>query len=378
MAEEPPRFSLKDHLFNRERVSYLAGLFQDADERFDGKAFVNQSVLAFKNLELKERITQLAITLERFLDTDFRVSAKQIVAALPEPLDPTRTDDDFGDFIFAPLGEFVVRNGLQAKHLALSLKTLKELTKRFSMEYAIRAFIDAHPERTMAELTKWSKDKNYHVRRLVSEGTRPSLPWARRLSLDPTVPIALLDNLHADPTRYVTRSVANHLNDIAKSQPELVLETLSRWQSTGKQADGELQWMTKHSLRTLVKQGHAGALQHLGFATEPKIEITELRLTPAQVRPGEAFEFWMTLRALRAESLVIDYEIEFAKAGGKRSRKVHKLKQIQLKRGETVMLRKRHPLRANATTFTLYPGTHFVTVQINGKPLERMSFELLK
>jgi hypothetical protein len=86
----------------------------------------------------------------------------------------------------------------------------------------------------------------------------------------------------------------------------------------------------------------------------------------------------MTLRALRAESLVIDYEIEFAKAGGKRSRKVHKLKQIQLKRGETVMLRKRHPLRANATTFTLYPGTHFVTVQINGKPLERMSFELLK
>lgn len=377
MDEQESRFSLKDHLFNRERVSYLARLFESADERFDAGAFVSETVRAFKKLELKERITHIATRLERYLDMDFRVAARQIVAALPEPLDPKRTDDDFGDFIFAPLGEFVVRNGLQDKHVSLSLKTLKEITKRFSMEYAIRAFINAHPERTLAELEKWSKDKNYHVRRLVSEGTRPSLPWAGRLSLDPAVPISLLDNLQADPTRYVTRSVANHLNDISKSQPDLVLQTLSRWHRAGQQAETEMQWMTKHSLRTLVKQGHSGALQHLGFATKPKIEVTDMKLTPANIYPGEAFEFCLTLRAIRAESLVIDYEIDFAKAVGKRSRKVHKLKQIQLKQGESVTLRKRHPLRANATTFTLYAGTHFVTVQVNGKPLKRMSFELL-
>lgn len=378
MDDQESRFSLKDHLFNRERLAYLAGLFQAADSSFDAKAFVSTTVRAFGKLELKERITHIATKLEEYLDADFRVAAKQIVAALPEPLDPKRTDDDFGDFIFAPLGEFVVRNGLAQKWVSLSLKTLKEVTQRFSMEYAIRAFINAHPEKTLAELTNWSQDKNYHVRRLVSEGTRPSLPWAGRLSLDPIVPIPLLDNLHFDPTRYVTRSVANHLNDISKKRPELVLQTISRWQGAGKQTESELQWMTKHALRTLVKQGHREALQLLGFATQPKIEITELKLTPARLSPGTAFELCLTLKAKRAESLVVDYEIDFVKAAGKRSRKIHKLKQIQLKQGESVTLRKRHPLRANATTFTLYPGTHFVTVQINGQPLEKLSFELLE
>jgi 3-methyladenine DNA glycosylase AlkC len=377
MNEQESRFKLKDHLFNRERLDYLGGLFQKADARFDAKAFVRETSKAFAELELKERITHIAVKLEDYLEADFRISAKQIVAALPERLDPSRTDDDFGDFIFAPLGEFVVRNGLHDKHVSLSLKTLKEITQRFSMEYAIRAFINAHPDKTLAELTKWSKDKNYHVRRLVSEGTRPGLPWASRLSLDPTVPIGLLDTLHTDPTRYVTRSVANHLNDISKSQPELVLEALSRWQTAGKQVEAELQWMARHALRTLVKQGHVDALEFLGFATQSKIEVTGMKLTPPRLYPGEAFEVCLTLKAKRAENLVIDYEIDFAKAGGKRSRKIHKLKQIKLEPGESVTVRKRHPLRANATTFTLYPGTHFVTVQINGRPLEKLSFELL-
>jgi hypothetical protein len=136
--------------------------------------------------------------------------------------------------------------------------------------------------------------------------------------------------------------------------------------------------MARHALRTLVKQGHVDALEFLGFATQPKIEVTGMKLTPPRLYPGEAFEVCLTLKAKHAENLVIDYEIDFAKASGKRSRKVHKLKQIKLKPGESVTVRKRHPLRANATTYTLYPGAHFVTVQINGRPLEKLSFELLQ
>ncbi len=121
-------FSLKDELFNRERVQYLSDLFAQSDASFDSKRFVASVMKDLKSLELKQRIVHIAARLEESLDPDFRVAAKQIVAALPPPLDPMLSDDDFGDFIFAPLGEYVVRNGLSRKHRALSMRTLKHLT----------------------------------------------------------------------------------------------------------------------------------------------------------------------------------------------------------------------------------------------------------
>ncbi len=375
--KEGTGFSLKDHLFNEQRVQYLAGLFQAADDRFNAAGFVRDTMQQLSQLELKARIVHIASILEGYLATDFHIAAKQIVAALPPPLDPSRTDDDFGDFIFAPLGEFVVRNGVSKTHLPLSLKTLKALTQRFSMEDAIRSFINTFPDETLAELARWTTDKNYHVRRLVSEGTRPLLPWSGRLCIDVTVPLPLLDELHADPTRYVTRSVSNHLNDIAKAHPQLALKTLKRWRMEGRQAAAEFRWMSKHALRTLVKRGNREALQFLGFSPKPKIDVAGFCLRATEIRPGEAIEFSLTVTARRDESLVIDYEIHFVKANGGLSPKVHKLKQINLQQGESATISKRHVLRANATTYTLYPGTHHVTLKINGQTFGKLSFELV-
>ncbi len=370
-------FSLKDHLFNEEKVQFLANLFNVVDDNFEAGSFVRDVMKQLLQLELKARIVHIATVLENYLAHDFRVAAKQIVAALPQPLDPALTDDDFGDFIFAPLGAFVVRNGLAKKHLPTSLKTLKEITQRFSMEDAIRTFINTHPDETLTELARWSTDSNYHVRRLVSEGTRPLLPWSGRISVDVTTPLPFLETLHADPTRYVTRSVANHLNDIAKAQPEIVLDALRRWKQLGKQHPAELQWITKHALRTMVKRGHPQALQLLGFSAIPKIEVTEFAINTPQIQPGDAIEFSFNVTALQNESLVIDYVVEFVKANATLSPKVHKLKQLSLKKGESAVVSKRHVLRANATTYSLYPGTHYVTLQINGQPFGRLPFALL-
>jgi len=370
-------FSLKDQLFNRDRVQYLAKLFREADEHFDATGFVRETMKGFGALELKERVVHIATILERYLAPDYRVAARQLKAALPPPLDPNRTDDDFGDFIFAPLGEYVVRNGLVKRHLKLSLRTLKALTQRFSMEDAIRAFINAFPDETLTELAKWSTDKNYHVRRLVSEGTRPMLPWSKRLSIEDTRPLPLLDTLHADRTRYVTRSVANHLNDIAKTRPEVVISLLRRWKKAGEQESSELAWMSRHALRTLVKQGNPKALEFLGFRPNPRIEVSGLKIKSTKIKPGQTLEFSFEVTALRSEALIIDYVVDFVKANGALSPKVHKIKQSRLGKGESILVVKRHPLRAEATTYTLYPGTHFVTLQINGKPFGRKSFMLL-
>lgn len=370
------RFSLKDHLFNSKSVEFLARQFSSAVPGFDEAGFTQAVMKRLKPLELKQRIVLIAETLEYHLADDFFTAAQQIVSALPPELDPTKTDDDFGDFIIAPLGEFVVRRGMAKEHVAISLRTLKEVTKRFSMEDALRAFINAHSERTLRELAKWSTDRNYHVRRLVSEGTRPRLPWSGRLSIHYSVPLPLLDQLHADTTRYVTRSVANHLNDIAKHDPAIVLETLNRWRKQRNQEPEELDWMCRHALRALVKQGHTETMKFLGYCTDPQVKVSAIKIANSTITAGQSLEFSVTLTALRDESLIVDYVIDFVKASGSLSPKVFKAKKLKLRQGESITIAKRHPLRADATTYRLFPGTHRLIIQVNGISTSSTCFDI--
>ena len=189
---------------------------------------------------------------------------------------------------------------------------------RFSMEGYIRPFLAEYPDETLATLTIWADDPNYHVRRLVSEGTRPMLPWAPRIPIDVESPIPMLDKLHADPTRYVTRSVANHLNDISKINPELAISTSERWQKAALQNPKELTWMTRHALRTLIKSGDPSAMQLLGYSPNPVIDVDSLdvRTSDGVVRIGEVLEFGVTITAKSNERLLVDYVIDFVKKNG--------------------------------------------------------------
>jgi len=363
-------FSLKDQLFNEGKVRYLAGLF---DEGFDADGFVADVMAELPELELKARITLIAEVLARYLPQEYRAAVAALYAALPAPLDPSKTDNDFGDFIFAPLGAFVATRGVE--EFETSIEVLKEFTKRFSVEFDIRHFLNAHPVQTMAKLAVWAEDDNYHVRRLVSEGTRPSLPWGVKIGLSVGAPIALLDVLHADNTRYVTRSVANHLNDITKKDPELVLETLARWQAKGQQDAAELDWMTRHALRSLVKKGHAGALQMLGYRPTPAIGV-DMRFS-SEIEIGGVGVLEAEITAVQNERLMVDYVVEFVKANGQRRPKVFKLKKLDVKAGERVSLKKNHRFLKDATTFTHFPGTQMIYMQINGQRFGEQEFELI-
>jgi len=374
MAEK--RFSLKDHLFNEETIGLLADLFGDTDPSFERDRFMTSVVDAMPGLELKQRITMIADVLSEQLPANYTLAAGVIEKALPPPLDPTLSDDDFGAFIIAPLGDYVATWGLEAHDYDTSMGLLKQLTMRFSMEGYVRPFLSEYPGQTLAILATWAGDSNYHVRRLVSEGTRPTLPWAPRIPIDIEAPIPLLDQLFADSTRYVTRSVANHLNDISKINPELTISTLERWRATGFQDQKEMDWMTRHALRSLIKQGNPDAMRLLGYSPAPHIEIKSLA-TGHNARIGEQLVFSVTIEALGNEPLLVDYEIEFVKKNGSRKPKVFKLKQIEMAEGETRTLEKKHRLPASATTYTLYPGTHAVSVKVNGNVMATTEFELV-
>lgn len=361
-------YSLKDELFNDQSLNRLVAGFRAQDPGFD-PGFEARVLARFPDLELKERITWIAQCLIPALPQDFPTAADVIIAALPPPLDPSKRDNDFGHFVFASLGEYAVMRGMP-DHPDRLLDLIEELTQRFSMEYALRPIVNQWPDTVMQRLDAWSRHENYHVRRLVSEGTRPRLPWGQGITLTPDQPLPLLDQLHADPARFVTRSVANHLNDISKNAPDLVIDRLTAWQAEGRQAQSELDWMTRHALRGLVKAGDAKALELLGFNVDTPVQAGLTLPDRAQI--GGALEITVHLRAPSDTAktpdypVIIDYAITYLRPK-RATRKVHKLAVKTLKHGTDLTLTKRHKLPLDASTYQLYPGSHQIELLVNGQ-----------
>ncbi|MFQ1700577.1 DNA alkylation repair protein [Loktanella agnita] len=368
------RFSLKDHLFNAETVAQLGGHFEMAGV-FRADPFVQDVMAQMPALELMARVQMIAEVLTAHLPPEFPAAADAITAALPPPLDPTLSDDDFGHFIYAPLGVYVEKHGV-ADHRDRSLDLLEQITQRFSMEFAIRAFLNHWPDATLERMQNWVGHDHYHVRRLVSEGTRPKLPWGKAVRLEAAQTLPLLDQLHGDPTRFVTRSVANHLNDIARTDPDAVITRLQGWQKADAQSSKELTWMRKHALRNLIKAGHAGAMLHLGYRPDLPVELIDFTITPATIPRGGTAVIAVTLTTVTDAPLIVDYVIDFVKANGKTAPKVFKLKVLDAKAGKPLVLKKKQVFKDNATTFTLHPGAHMLHVQMNGRIIGSQGFIL--
>jgi len=360
------KFSLKDELFNSDKVHKIAVEIKAVYPAFDQKAFERDVLKPFPKLELKERMYHIRDMFVLYLPEDYREAVDILVKSLPDELDTNRSDNDFGDFIYAPYSEFVAAFGCSRIELSFSLQALREITKRFSVEFAIRDFINAYPEETFAMLEACALSNNYHERRLASEGLRPKLPWAKKINNEHDRTLFILNNIFYDETRYVTRSVANHLNDISKIDPELAIATLKSWKATGKQNKKEMDYIISHALRTLVKQGNENALALLGYKRDPKIVISDLKLYQDEVRLGEALIFDFKIEAKEDSHLLLDYIIHFRTKSGKASPKVHKIKKLSLKAGECIGVSKKHLFRANMSTRKLYAGKHKVELQING------------
>jgi 3-methyladenine DNA glycosylase AlkC len=132
-----------------------------------------------------------------------------------------------------PIGKFVEKFGLD--HFDLSIKAISEITKRNTGEYAIRPYIRKFPNKTLRQMKLWAVSDNFHLRRLSSEGLRPRLPWATKLETfidDPEPVFGLLDLLKEDPVQFVKKSVANHLTDWLKVNPEPTIRLIHKWKQS--------------------------------------------------------------------------------------------------------------------------------------------------
>jgi len=369
-------FQIRD-VFNPQAVSDMGERIKKSYSKFDKKGFEGFINPKLPKLTYSERLQLIKDGLVKYLPEDFPTATKIIVDSLCPAYESDVLEGTNERFIIATKAAFIAEKGLD--HFDISMNALYEITKRLTAEWGVRPFFIQYPEKTLAVFKKWAKDKDPHVRRLVSEGSRPYLPWGKKLpqfEKDPKQTLALLELLKNDTSEYVRRSVANHLNDHAKKHGDLVVETLKRWQSEGSNKDKDR--MIKHALRTLLKKGHAGALEILGFKKGAKVQVQDL-VADKKVKVGDYLNFSFAIQSTgkAKQPLMIDYVIYYQKANGDLAPKVFKMTTKTLEAGTQLSFAKRQSFKIISTR-KFHLGAHKLAVQVNGEALAEVGFELVK
>ncbi|NJO05390.1 MAG: DNA alkylation repair protein [Chloroflexaceae bacterium] len=370
---ETPKF--KDY-FGIALAHRLAGDLQAQSPCFDAPRFVERIAANVDPLELKGRVALFSTALREHLPPTYPEALDVLAGILGPELPAEAGMFDLG-FHLMPVAHFVeVYGSTEPDHFERSLQMINAITRRHTGEFAIRPYLIHYPDRTLPVLRQWASDPNTHVRRLVSEGSRPRLPWASQIPAfikDPSPIFALLELLKDDPSPYVRKSVANNLNDITKDHPEQVLAVVARWQTD---ASPERRWIIRHALRTLIKRGDPAALQVLTI-DRPQVALVQFSIAPATLQLGESLMLDCTLQstAAHAQNLVIDYVVHHVRANGSTGPKVFKLRNVTIGGGEQITIQKRHPMRL-ITTRRYYPGLHRIELQVNGEIVGEAAFTL--
>ncbi|MBK5233226.1 MAG: DNA alkylation repair protein [Thermoleophilia bacterium] len=356
----------------KDRISpaLVAGLGEDlkaAWPDFPEAGFVTRASDGLTGLEMKGRVVHVADALAAALPDDFGEAAKVIEKSLESP----RMDG----WVIYCVDDYVARYGIDDPEVALPL--MARLTSRWSCEFAIRPFIEAHPGITFEYFDRWIESDDENLRRLVSEGSRPRLPWGGHLKgfiNDPAPTIGLLDRLVDDPSLYVRKSVANHLNDIAKDHPELAVKTARRWLAGGGEAERRA-WIVNHGMRSLIKKGDPAALALVGYDHEAEVTIARFRVSPGEIAIGDAVTIEFALAAPEPTPVMVDFAVHHAGSSGVRSAKVFKLKRLELEPGIETGFVREHRIR-EVSVRRIYPGPHLIEVQVNGRVLAAATVEV--
>jgi 3-methyladenine DNA glycosylase AlkC len=356
------------NMLNRETLREGAFVIRSVYGAFQVEAFVN-SILdeAWDGLELKARGRQVTLNLGKYLPPDYREAL-----AILEKVAAGYTS---GLFVLGfSFPDFVEVYGQGESNWDVSIHALEMFTGFWSSEMAVRPFILKNEDRMMAQMLAWSKHENEHVRRLASEGCRPALPWAVALpkfKKDPGPVLPILTQLKADPSEYVRKSVANNLNDISKTRPDIVIRIAAEWHGENQRTN----WIVKHGCRTLLKKGNRDILALFGLNDAANIAVEDFALSTNSISMGGALTFSFTISAKDTTKARLEYGIDYVKSNGKRNRKIFKISEVSLKENESKAYAKTHSF-ADLSTRKHYPGIHSIVLVVNGTERGSLDFGL--
>lgn len=360
-----------------EVVRAIATKIKSKLQNFDQVGFQDDILSILDEQTYSERKENITNALIKYLPQDFEQSVGILLSILPPAYDSDVLDSTVQRFYLVTYTNYISVQGMN--HYDISMNALYEITKRFTSEWDIRPFLLQYPKKSFALLAKWVKDDNAHIRRLVSEGSRPNLPWGKKLKFVAENPegttLPLLSMLQNDDSEYVRRSIANHLNDIAKYKPDLVVDTLASWKNN--KSTPEKDRLINHALRSLIKDGHNGALALIGYDDDFDITLKFTKVTK-EVAWGDNLEFEFTITNNRQDNkkLLIDYVIGYQKKSGTIADKVFKLKKVELASSAEIKFSKKQSFKPISTR-VYYPGAHKISIQVNGQLITTIDFTLL-
>lgn len=339
--------------------------------QFKKQAFLNQVFdTEWERKELKQRMRHIASTLRNHLPGTYKEQV-QIIIHIIEQTEKNGMKAGF-EYMFFP--DFIEQFGLG--DWETSLNAMESITQFISCEFAIRPFLLNYPDEVMAQMLKWSKHTHPHVRRFASEGCRPRLPWAMAipaLKKDPSPILPMLENLKADDSLFVRKSVANNLNDIAKDHPEVVVDVVKNWKGISQETD----WIIKHGCRTLLKKAHPSTYQLFDLSNSTSCRVTDLALDKTKLKIGERLRFSFKLKPTfeKPSKLRLEYAVYYVKAAGQYSRKIFQLNENIFQPKESYVFQKEQRFQ-DFTTRKHYPGKHKLAIVVNGKEMAAKEFLL--
>ncbi len=355
------------NIYTKEKLLAVAAAISKQDTHFNVKIFLHSVFDAsWEQRELKDRMHHIAATLHENLHGNYKKQIHTLLKVAPQ----------FSGFEYMFFPDFVEQFGLDDEET--SLMALEEFTKTSSAEFAIRPFIVRNQEKTLARLHQWATHSHHAVRRCASESCRPRLPWAMALPAlkkDPSPILPILSALYNDESEYVRRSVANNLNDISKDHPDFMLDIIAQWIGLSEHIDK----VCKHASRSLLKKGNPRALSLFNFSKNiDNIIVENFRIHDNSVKIGEATSFSCIIRSshTKSQKIRIEYAVDYVKKNGTTSRKIFVLtEKIFQPQTEYSIVRK--IALHNMTIRTHYPGTHTVTLVLNGINVTSGQFSLL-
>jgi len=343
------------NLLNLKTVTAFAQAIRSVYDEFPADEFIKTTVdETWDDLELMARGRRVTVNMREFLPQDYSEAIEIMDKAIA-------VSESFFKMCFPT---FVEMYGLDDINWDLSMRAMELYTQYSSSEFAVRPFIIKHEKRMMEQMYAWSKHENEHVRRLSSEGSRPALPWGQALvsfKKDPAPVLPILEQLRTDPSAYVRKSVANNLNDISKTHPDLVAELAKSWYGKHEYTD----WIVKHGCRTLLKKGNRDVLAIFGFSNVSSVEASGFTLDKSRVAIGEEFTFSFDIETKEATKVRLEYGIDFVKSNGKRSRKIFQISEISFSKDQKKAYSKKHSFE-DLSTRKHYPGLHSISLIVNG------------
>lgn len=359
-------------IYNQVFYQKFAGVVENVIEVFSTDAFINKIfVESFDGMELKARMVHTSSVLHYFLDDDFDVATKQVMAII-DALESKGLSEKSIEYMFFP--HYIEQFGLDEYESAVV--AFERITQFTSCEFAVRPFLVKYPEPMLAQMTAWTKHTHPSVRRLASEGSRPRLPWAMALpayKANPMPLLPILTTLRDDNDEVVRRSVANNLNDIAKDNPDFVVNFAHRHGGESVNTDK----LIKHACRTLLKQGHPAILSFYGLSYE-HLSVDNLVVECDALHIGEslAFKFDVTNHDVKSRKIRLEYAIHYRKKNGQLAPKVFKISERDYVASCTRHIQRKQSFKI-ITTRVFHVGGHRLSIIVNGHTFVNHDFELL-